>query len=130
MSLDDPGDSGSIQPQGSFALGDGGGTYGAWSVEALNSGPISDRAVTFDVSGLDVYAWTAGDKNNPLTSLLSSSGNYPAYIMAFEVGRDGDYQDMLILIEGLRIIPAPGAMLLSCCGVLLLGWFQRKRLIV
>ena len=128
--VDEPGDTGSFQSSGtSFVIGDGGGTFGAWSIEALNSGPITDRAVTFDVSGLDVYAWTAGDKNNPVTSLLSSPFNHSKYIMAFETGSDGDYQDMLVLIEGARIVPAPGAMMLGCCGVFIVSWFRQRHFI-
>lgn len=130
----EPGDTGGhyvrYDSSDAYVIGVGGGTFGAWSNEAMNSGTISDRAVTFDVSGLDVYAWTAGDKNNSVTSLVSSPLNSSAYIVAFETGRDGDYQDMLVLIEQGRIIPAPGAIVLSCCGALFVGWLRRRQVIV
>ena len=127
-SLDNPGDSGGFQAGESFALGDGGGTYGAWTVESLNSGPIADRAVTFDVTGLDVYAWTAGDMNNPVTSLVSSPFSQ-AYLVAFEVGGDGDYQDMLFLVEIGRVVPVPSSILLCCSGAIFIGLVRRKQAI-
>jgi hypothetical protein len=125
--IDDPGETaGFTVSDGPFVIGSGGGIYGAWSNEALNSGPLSDRAVTFNVQGLDIYTWMAGDKSNPTTSLLLSSVHLPAYIVAFETGLDGDYQDMLVLVESIRPIPAPRAVVLGSIGLLFVGWLRRK----
>ena len=123
----DPGDSSAGYLYNTYIIGDGGGTYGAWSREALNTGPLTDRMVTFNVSGLDIYTWTAGDKTNPTTTLWHSSISAPAYIVGFDAGSDGDYQDMLVLIEGARPIPAPGAILLGGIGIGLVGWLRRRR---
>ncbi len=125
--LDDPGDTASGLVSSPSIIGDGGGTDGAWSMEALNTGALTDRMVTFNVSGLDIYAWTAGDKTSATTTLLSSSSSAPAYIVGFDAGSDGDYQDMIMLIEGAAPIPAPGAILLAGIGAGLVGWMRRHR---
>ena len=125
--VDDPGDSAPFSISNGFIIGDGGGTYGAWSRESLNTGPLTDRMVTFNVAGLDIYAWTAGNKSSPTTTLLDSSISGRAYIVAFDAGSDGDYQDMLVLMEGAQPIPAPGAILLGGIGVGIVGWLRRRR---
>jgi hypothetical protein len=126
-----PGDTGGHFIQyGSDTVGSGGGMYGAWSLESLNSGPISDRAVTFDMQGLDVYTWLAGNASNPNVALLNASGGYPAYIVAFETGSDGDYQDMLILLQAIKPIPAPGSIVLGGIGLLFVGWLRRRQIAV
>ena len=99
LGIDDPGDAFAGWPSNAFIIGDGGGTDKAWSREALNTGPLTDRMVTFNVSGLDIYIWTAGDKTNPTTTLRSLF-SASTYIVGFDAGYDGDYQDMVVLIEG------------------------------
>jgi len=130
--VDDPGDSATLSAMSSFIIGDGGGNVGAWSRESLNAptgweDDNNDRMVTFDVAGLDVYAWTAGDADNPTTSLIrSSSETGAAYIVAFDPGSDGDYQDMVVLIEGANPVPVPGAVLLGILGLGAVGVKLRK----
>lgn len=118
-SVDDPGDSATLSSMAKFIIGDG-GQLGAWSRESLNSttnwddgANKKDRMVTFDVSGLDIYAWNY----NNSTTLLYSSIAGPAYIVGFDPGTDGDYQDMLVLIEGANPVPVPGAVLLGILGL-------------
>jgi hypothetical protein len=116
-------------PVDEFIVGDdkdSNGSVEAWSVQSLNS-PISgtgstDRMVTFDVAGLDIYYWDGSG-----FATLKTAGS-DSYIIAFDPGTDGDYQDMLVLMEGARpVVPAPGAILLGSIGVGLVGWLRRRR---
>ena len=125
-SLDDPGETGSLPNMAKFIIGDGGGV-GAWSRESLNAatgweGTNNDRMVTFDVSGLDIYAWNYDNS----TSLLHSAIEGPAYIVGFDPGSDGDYQDMIVLIEGANPVPVPAAVLLGLLGLSAAGIKLRK----
>jgi len=133
--VDAPGDSATLTGMSTFIIGDGGGNVGAWSRESLNvatgwENDNNDRMVTFDVAGLDVYAWTDGDgtASDPIqTSLIRSSAeDGSAYIVGFDPGSDGDYQDMLVLIEGANPVPIPGAVLLGILGLGAVGVKLRK----
>ncbi len=113
---------------GKFIMGvDGGGSNVAYSDSSLNSSwtendyTSSDRMVTFDVSGLEIYSWD-GDQYSWLTTAGSN-----AYIVAFEPGSDGDFQDLVALVEGAQPIPAPGAILLGGIGVGMVSWMKRRR---
>ncbi len=126
--VDDPHDSVALPAMTSFIIGDK-GQLGAWSRESLNAttawdggGDRRDRMVTFDVSGLDIYAWNYDNS----TTLLRSSISGPAYLVAFDPGRDGDHQDMLALIEGVNPVPVPGAVLLGMLGLSVVGVKLRK----
>ena len=128
FSVDDPQDSVALPAMDSFIIGDG-GQLGAWSRESLNAmtawddgGNRRDRMVTFDVSELDIYAWNY----NNTTTLLRSSVAGPAYLVAFDPGRDADYQDMLALVEGVNPVPVPGAVLLGMLGLTAAGVKLRK----
>jgi hypothetical protein len=127
--VDDPGDTVSLSYMASFIIGDGGGSVGAWSRESLNASTRwdrnnNDRMVTFDVSGLDIYSWNYDNS----TSLVSSAIAGSAWIVAFDPGSDGDYQDMLVLIEGASPVPVPGAALLGILGLGAAGTKLRRRL--
>lgn len=125
--VDDPGDSGTftLAPKEYFVMLDyGTDSRQAWSRESLNTlnkAGEYDRMVTFDVSGLDIYAWTAGDYTSPTTSnavIRSAVETGPAYIVCFDPGTsDTDFQDMIVLIEGAVPTPVPGAVLLGILGL-------------
>ncbi len=74
----------------------------------------NDRMVTLDASGLDIYPWDFDDS----TDLIESSVSGPAWTIAFDPGKDDDYQDMLVLIQGTNPVPIPpGAALLRIFGL-------------
>ena len=102
------------------------GNEDAWSRQSLNSPNSRDRMVTFDVSGMDIYAWLSGTLASPtLSSSVSSKTGY-AYIVAFDTGNDTDYQDFIALIEGPAPVPVPGAVLLGMLGLSVAGVKLRK----
>jgi len=88
-----------IGGDGKFIIGDasGGARPTAWSLPTLNTAfgnGNTDRAVTFDVSGLDIYVWDGSS----YVFLKTAGPN--SFIVGFDPGSDEDFQDMLILIEG------------------------------
>jgi len=85
--------------------------YDAWTRESLNNAGGRDRVVTFDVSGMDIYAWTGGAYDGSpaiikhQVRLASDVGS--AYILGIDTGDDTDFQDFIALIEGPVPVPVP-----------------------
>ena len=121
------GSSVTFQPnETSFILGDRANTTLAWSRESLNTGFLTDRMLTFDVSNLSIYAWNQLD--HAYTTLVRSATEAgPAYVVTFDPGQDSDFQDLVVLVEGARpVAPAPGAVVLGSIGLAMVGWLKRR----
>jgi hypothetical protein len=131
--IEDPGDTGTFTlDEGQYFIMDDSGdsSHEAWSLESLNTQNKAgeyDRMVTFDVSGMDIYTWTAGSYSSPTTTKIRTSVTGPAYIVCFDPGTaDTDFQDMVVLIEGANPVPVPGAILLGILGLSVAGVKLRK----
>ena len=102
-----------------IVFGDDSNNPTAWTAAPLNaafSNGERDRVVTFDVSGLDIYGWTANGYQ-----LVVPQAKDGSYIMAFDPGCDQDYQDMLVLVQGVAV-PEPATL-----GLMLVGAFATLR---
>lgn len=104
---------------GLYIVGDDANSTMAWSLESLNTGPLIDRMVAFDVTGLDIYYWNPDGAPGDEWELLTHAPATNAWILAFDPGRDSDFQDMLIYMDGGHPweIPAPGAVILGAIGL-------------
>ena len=110
------------------------GNEDSWSRESINSAigdtGDKDRMVAFDVSGMDISVWVSGALDNDPALVTSSvtlaNPDGCNYIVAFDTGRDGDYQDFIALIEGPCPVPVPGAVLLGILGLSAAGLKLRR----
>jgi hypothetical protein len=92
----------------------------AWSDPSLNTlhSGLYDRMVAFDVSNMTLTMYSGA-------GTIDTGDN--AYLLFFDTGSDADFQDFVVVSEGPRPIPAPGAILLGSIGAGLVGWLRRRR---
>jgi len=106
----------SDRPDGKLIFGDESRKPTAWTSGPLNL-PLAevddDRVVSFNVQGLDIYGWT-GDEYQ----LLLPSAPEGSYILTFDPGVDRDYQDMMVLVQGVTPVPEPASAVLLGLGAL------------
>ncbi len=106
----------SDRPDGMLIFGDESRKPTAWTSSPLNlplAGGGDDRVISFDVQGLDIYGWT-GDEHE----LLLADAPEGSYILTFDPGVDRDYQDMMVLVQGITPVPEPASAVLLGLGAL------------
>ena len=99
----------------------------AWSDPSMNS-PLgatgsTDRMVAFNLDGISSISMLGGEG---LMTLNDLPGDRFAYLLAFDTGRDADYNDLIVLVQGVtNAIPLPSTAAMGLIGMAAIG--QRRR---
>ncbi len=105
------------------------GNNTAWSDPSLNSAVgatgSTDRMVAFNLDGLSSIALLGPGGGS--VNLNSGAANRFSYLLFFDTGRDGDYNDLVVLVEGVaNVIPLPSNAALGLAGLTAIGLRRRR----
>ncbi|MHC4743185.1 MAG: DUF4114 domain-containing protein [Planctomycetota bacterium] len=132
------GDGTVTNPYPAVTTGLGSGTTFGWYLDSSGTDYFSqaalnpngyDHMMTFDLPGANGTPIYVDYGSGPVQIVLNDP-----YLLAWEdlpwngstLG-DDDYDDMMYIVDGVSIIPAPGAMLLASFGVVLTGRLRRGK---
>ena len=99
----------------------------AWSDPSMNSAlgatGSTDRMIAFNLDGLETLNLLGANRPMPIDR---APGDRFSYILAFDTGNDADYNDLIVLVQGVtNAIPLPSAATMGLIGVA--GAAQRRR---
>ena len=82
---------------------------------------LVDRMLTYDVTKY----------GSALTSVdglwsIGQSPEWPKYLLFFETGMDGDFQDLVVLVEGVHAVPLPATATMGLPLLIILGIRRKK----
>lgn len=127
---------GNVMVNGSLVATDFGANFGFYlDVFDADSDPSTLDHTVYSEDSLNGGAAQAlvyrGDDATTLELPPFSAGTFSSneFILAFEStlgGTNNDYSDLVVLVESISPVPAPGAALLGVMGFGLVGWVKRR----